>query len=75
VGVVSTRVRVGEVEVRVEADLTSKQIRGLLRTCAGIALGLAEAQGEPEKPPIGFTVITELEPQALAEPAPYDDEE
>ena len=71
----STRVRVGDVEVRVEADLTNKQIKSLLRTCAGIALGLAEAQGEPEKPPIGFTVITEREAEALAEPAPYDDEE
>ena len=71
----STRVRVGDVEVRVEADLSRKQITSLLRTCAGIALGLAEAQGEPEKPPMGFSVITELEPQALAEPAPYDDED
>jgi hypothetical protein len=74
---VSTRVRVGEVEVRVQADLGTKQIKNLLRLCAGIALGLAEQTAGPEldKPPMGFTVITELEPQALAEPAPYDDEE
>lgn len=70
----STRVRVGDVEVRVEADLTTKQIRALLRTCAGIALGLAEATGEPEKPPMGFTVITERLPDDIApEPEPLDD--
>lgn len=70
----STRVRVGDVEVRVEADLTSKQIRALLRTCAGIALGLAEAQGEPEKPPVGFTAHVER----AVEPEPdvgYEDED
>ena len=61
----STRVRVGDVEVRVEADLTSKQIRALLRTCAGIALGLAEAQGEPERPPMGFTAHIERAPEDL----------
>ena len=71
----STRVRVDSVEVRVEADLTPKQIRALLRTCAGIALGLAEASPAEERPPIGFTVITEREAEALAELAPYDDEE
>ncbi len=62
----STRVRVGDVEVRVEGDLTHKQIRSLLRTCAGIALGLAEATPEPEHPPIGFSVITERLPDDLA---------
>jgi hypothetical protein len=72
---VSTRVRVGDVEVRVEADLTPRQLKRIMQLCAGIALGLAEAQGEPEKPPIGFGIVTELEPQPLAEPAPYDDEE
>ena len=71
----STRVRVGDVEVRVEADLTAKQIRALLRTCAGIALGLAEAQGEPEKPPMGFTVITERLPDEITPEPTSDDEE
>ena len=65
----STRVRVGDVEVRVEADLTAKQIRALLRTCAGISLGLAEAAGEPERQPFGFNVLTERagepEPEAF----------
>lgn len=70
-----TRVRVGDVEVRVEADLTSKQLTRLLRICAGIQLGLAEASPPEERPPIGFTVITEREAEALAEPPDYDDEE
>jgi hypothetical protein len=56
---VSTRVRVGEVEVRVEAELTPKEIKALLRTCAGIALGLAEAAGEPERQPFGFNAHVE----------------
>lgn len=62
----STRVRVGDVEVRVDRDLTPKETKALLRTCAGIALGLAEAVGEPERAPIGFTVITERLPDELA---------
>ena len=71
----STRVRVGDVEVRVEADLTDKQIKSLLRTCAGIALGLAEAQGEPERPPIGFSVVTEIADEPEAEQHFTDDED
>lgn len=70
----STRVRVGDVEVRVEADLTPKQIRALLRTCAGIALGLAEAAGEPERQPFGFNVITERAPEPAEEAIFTDDE-
>jgi hypothetical protein len=71
----ATRVRVGEVEVRVEADLTHKQLRSLLRLAAGIQLGLTEATPPEERPPIGFSVITEREAEALAEPPDYDDEE
>ena len=71
----STRVRVGEVEVRVEGDLTTKEIRSLLRTCAGIALGLAEAQGEPEKQAFGFSVITERGTDPPEEHLFTDDEE
>ena len=71
----STRVRVGDVEVRVEADLTSKQIRALLRTCAGIALGLAEASPPEDKPVIGFTapVLERLPDDIAPEPEPLDD--
>ncbi|MFM1964899.1 MAG: hypothetical protein RL134_624 [Actinomycetota bacterium] len=71
----STRVRVGEVEVRVDADLTTKQLRSLLRLAAGIHVGLAEAGAGEERPPIGFTVITEREAEQLAEPPDYNDEE
>ena len=71
----STRVRVGDVEVRVEADLTDKQIKSLLRACAGIALGLAEATGEPERPPMGFTVVTERADEPEPETHYTDDED
>lgn len=70
----STRVRVGDVEVRVEADLTPKQIRALLRTCAGIALGLAEAAGEPERQPFGFNAHVERAPEPASENFYTDDE-
>ena len=69
----TTRVRVGDVEVRIDADLTVKQVRSLLHACAGIAVALAP--DEPERSPIGFTVITERESEPLAEPPDYDDEE
>ena len=69
----STRVRVGDVEVRVEADLTHKEIRSLLRMAAGIALGLAEATGEPERAPIGFSApVLERLPDDLP-PEPSED--
>jgi len=71
---VSTRVRVGDVEVRVEADLTTKQIRALLRTCAGIALGLREAEGEPERQPFGFNAHVERAPEPAEESIFTDDE-
>ena len=70
----STRVRVRDVEVRTDADLTPKQIRALLRTCAGIALGLAEATGEPERPTIGFTALVERQAEVLADAPGYEDE-
>lgn len=70
----STRVRVGDVEVRVEADLTTKQIRALLRTCAGIALGLTEAAGEPERQPFGFNAHVERAPEPAPENFYTDDE-
>ena len=71
----TTRVRVGEVEVRVEGDLTHRQVKQLLRTCAGIALGLAEAAGEPEKQAFGFNVITERAAEPAAEAFFSDDED
>ena len=70
----STRVRVGEVEVRVDRDLTPKETRALLRTCAGIALGLAEATGEPERQPIGFSapILERLPDELPSEPGEDD---
>ena len=70
----ATRVRVGDVEVRVEADLTRKQITALLKTCAGIALGLAEAAGEPERQPFGFNAHVERAPEMASENFYTDDE-
>ena len=69
----STRVRVGDVEVRVEADLSHKQIRSLLRTCAGIALGLAEASPVEERAPIGFSAHIERSPENDLPAEPGDD--
>jgi hypothetical protein len=71
---VSTRVRVGDVEVRVEADLTHRQLKQLLRTCAGIALGLREAEGEPERQPFGFNAHVERAPEPAPENFYTDDE-
>lgn len=62
-----TRVRVGEVEVRTDADLSVKQIRDLLRACAGIAVALAPDAPEPG-PPLGFSAIVERLPDELASP-------
>lgn len=64
----TTRVRVRDVEVRVDADLTPKQVRSLLAACAGIAAAL-----EPDAPEaaatIGFTAHLERLPDDLpAEP-------
>lgn len=71
----STRVRVGDVEIKVDADLTSKQLRSLLRLAAGIQLGLAEAKGEEEpKTVIGFSAHVERESTEMAETY-YEDEE
>lgn len=70
----STRVRVGDVEVRVEADLSHKEIKALLRMAAGIALGLAEAQGEPERQPFGFNAHVERASDPPEESIFTDDE-
>lgn len=71
----STRVRVGDVEVRVAGELSTKEVKALLRACAGIALGLAEATGEPERPPMGFTVVTERADDPEPETHYTDDED
>lgn len=72
----TTRVRVGEVEVRVEEDLSIKQIRALLQTCAGVAIALAEATPEPESPPFGFTapVLERLPDEMAAEPCEQEED-
>lgn len=60
------RVRVGEVEIRTDDELTVKQVRALLREAAGIALALA-GQAPEAGPPIGFSAIVERLPEQLAE--------
>lgn len=70
----STRVRVGDVEVRVDHDLTPKQLRSLLRTCAGIHLGLAEAAPKDDRPVIGFAApVLERLPEEPEYVTPDDD--
>jgi hypothetical protein len=51
-------VRVGEVSVTVEGiDYTRRQVRGLLGAVAGVAVMLTP--DEPERAPVGFSVVTE----------------
>lgn len=54
-------VQVGEVAVRcVGLDMTARQVTALLREAAALAASLAEpTPEEPERQPMGFTVITE----------------
>lgn len=55
------RVTVGDVSVLVTGQsMTVRQIRALLIDCAGVAATLATETDEPERAPMGFSVITEL---------------
>lgn len=62
----TTRVRVGQVEVRTDLDLKPRQIDRLLAACAGIAVALAPDDPEPG-PPLGFSASLERLPDDLAE--------
>lgn len=66
------RVRVRDVEVRTDADLTLKQIRSLLRTVACVAAAFEEP--EAEKPVMGFSAQVERLPEDFS-PTEYDDED
>ena len=62
----TTRIRVKDVEVRTDADMTAKQVRSLLATVAGIA---AAFESDPPEPTVlGFTASVERLPDELAEP-------
>lgn len=62
------RVRVKDVEVRTDADLSLKQIRSLLRTVACVAAAFEPDDPEPP-PPMGFAApVLERLPDELAEP-------
>jgi hypothetical protein len=68
------RVKVGDVEVTVEGvDYTRRQVRGLLGAVAGVAVMLTP--DEPERAPVGFSVVTERADDPEPEAFFTDDEE
>ena len=56
------KVAVGDVSVVVEgSSLSVRQIRAILMDCAGVAATLTpEAEAEPDRAPLGFSVVTEI---------------
>lgn len=63
-----TRVRVGDVEIRTDADLTGKQLRDLLHEAAGIALALGRVETPEPSVTLGFTAHLERLADELAAP-------
>ena len=54
------KIVVGDVEVRIDGELSPRQIRALLRECAGIAALLTQPAEPEEKPtPISLGFTTE----------------
>lgn len=55
------RIKVGEVDLRVEGlELTKRQVKDLLTSAASIAVALTtEPEPEPERPPLGFSAHIE----------------
>jgi hypothetical protein len=45
----TTKIVVGEVEVRLDGELSVRQVRALLREAAGIAVALAQSTGQAEE--------------------------
>ena len=56
------KVAVGDVSVVVEgSSLSVRQIRAILMDCAGVAATLTpEVEPEPDRAPLGFSIVTEL---------------
>lgn len=66
-----TRIKVGDVDIRTDMDLTPKQIRALLNHAATVALALGRSD-EPSTP-IGFSAHLERLPDELADMTYPDD--
>ena len=59
-------VTVGEVTVKLrDVDYSSRQVHGLLRAAAGIALALGATEPEAERPPFGFGAHIERAPDVV----------
>lgn len=77
------RITVGEVEVRLDGlELTTREIRALMRHAAGIALAVDTSKDvtidvEEPRSSLGFTAHLELDPNRHEPPAApwWDDEE
>ena len=56
------KVAVGDVSVQIYgAALSVRQIRAILMDCAGVAATLTpETEAEPDRAPLGFSVVTEI---------------
>ena len=56
------KVAVGDVSVQIYgAALSVRQIRAILMDCAGVAATLSpDEEPEPDRPPLGFSIVTEL---------------
>jgi len=65
----TTRVKVGMVEVQTDDKLSFKQMNKLLSACAGIAVALMPDEPIPPEPgpPLGFAASIERLPDDLAE--------
>lgn len=70
-------VQVGAVAVRcVGLDMTARQVTALLRTAAALAASLAEpTPEEPERQPMGFTVITDRDTEGLEPESRFTDDD
>jgi hypothetical protein len=51
---------VGDIEIRTDSELTLRQIKDLLSTCAGIALVMAGESEEEARPTISLGFTTEI---------------
>ena len=56
------KVTVGDISVQIYGSaLSVRQIRAILMDCAGVAATLqTDAEPEPERAPLGFSVVTEI---------------